>query len=506
MNQEQKLAFIANMTDKALMHVAKTPNVAAPDGKMSHEKMLSFVQTMTKQGMQHFDVGGTVIGDVGMPINPGNIPAPIINGTAPKTTPGGLGGGVSNILGTTNKFQATAAPIQAGTDATQLGTAYTGVQGALGQQGAVTGILNNGLRSGATAQQNLAQMYFNQANGAGPNPAQAELNQATGQNIAQQAALVAGTRGGATNAGLIARENAQQGAATQQSAVGQAATLNAQQQLAAESNLQNLSANQIAQGTSATQGLNNAQQNEQGILQGANTSLNNANVSQQSNINSTNAAVATGNANTAAKTVSGIGNAIVGGALGLAFADGGEVSEDAMPWHKARKMATGGVVGQQTAAPVSYVGQWLNSNVQTSGPTLQPGQAIDTSGANPFDFKAKDKKAATLPSTTGAQLASNTAADVGGDAIAEVAGDPGEMASNIMYSAHGGLMKRGGKVDAKGKDEKAVKGGDSYANDKIPAMLSQGEFVIDRETMKDPGPMGQMARALAQHISKRNKK
>jgi len=68
-------------------------------------------------------------------------------------------------------------------------------------------------------------------------------------------------------------------------------------------------------------------------------------------------------------------------------------------------------------------------------------------------------------------------------------------------------MKKGGPVQAQGKDEKAKVKGDSYDNDKIPAMLSQGELVIDRDTMNDPGRAGQMARALKQHLAaKKGKK
>src|ERR1700744_5795163 len=62
MDDDKKLAFIANMTDRALHHVASTPNAGASNGGMSHEKMLSFISAMTKHGLQHFDAGGTALG------------------------------------------------------------------------------------------------------------------------------------------------------------------------------------------------------------------------------------------------------------------------------------------------------------------------------------------------------------------------------------------------------------------------------------------------------------
>lgn len=48
--------------------------------------------------------------------------------------------------------------------------------------------------------------------------------------------------------------------------------------------------------------------------------------------------------------------------------------------------------------------------------------------------------------------------------------------------------RSGGHVAAHSPQEKAVKAGNSYANDKIPALLSEGEVVIPRDVMhgKDP--------------------
>jgi hypothetical protein len=88
----------------------------------------------------------------------------------------------------------------------------------------------------ALAQQNGIQNQsnvFNQlqgvANGTGPNPAQAMLNNTTGQNIQQQAALMGSQRGVGANPGLLARQAAMQGANIQQQAAGQGAALQANQ-------------------------------------------------------------------------------------------------------------------------------------------------------------------------------------------------------------------------------------------------------------------------------------
>ena len=165
-----------------------------------------------------------------------------------------------------------------------------------------------GTQQGLGTQANLTEQLQGVINGTGPNAAQSALNQNTATNVANQAALMAGQRGSSANAGLLARQAAQQGAATQQQAVGQEATTQAQQQIAAQQQLAALAQQQVAQGASAVQGVNNTQQNEQSILQNANTAANSANVSMQSNINNVNAGVAAGNQQQAGNVVNGVGS------------------------------------------------------------------------------------------------------------------------------------------------------------------------------------------------------
>jgi len=476
---------------------------------MTHDKMLSFVSSMGKMGLQHFSVGGMALS------------GPTSTTQNPNTKTGGIAGGLSNFLGTSNGFQAQATPVQAGTNSAQLNNSYAGVQGALSAAQNNAYGLNNNTAQGSNTENTLTNAYTNQVNGTGPNPAQAELNQNTGVNIAQSAALAAGQRGGGANAGLIAENAARQGATTQQQAVGQAATLGAQQQIAAESNLQNLAGSEIAQGTGATQALNSAQQNEQNILQGANTSFNNANVTQQDSINNVNAGISTGNANTSGNIVSGIGSGLSSAAsfVGGLFADGGKVPP--APW---KKMAAGGVVGQTTSAPQSYVGNWLNSSVNTAGPTASPVPPINTAGANPFAFVGSSPKGASKPAAPAARVpdgsqsedyknlddgpagnGSNSAdyknlSDLNpNEASPLLANDPLETSgpnalTNFSLAAEGGVM---GKVPGKSPVNR-----DSYSNDKVPALLSPGEVVIDLNTLKDPGPLGKKARFVAASIER----
>ncbi len=133
-----------------------------------------------------------------------------------------------------------------------LNNQLSGAGGVNAQTGAISGMQHvlAGQQGLAAQQQNTANQYQNIANGTGPNPAQAALNQSTGQNVANQASLMAGQRGAGANVGLLARQAAQQGAATQQQAVGQAATMQANQQLAG---LQGLAGQQQAMGNTQQQ-------------------------------------------------------------------------------------------------------------------------------------------------------------------------------------------------------------------------------------------------------------
>ena len=224
---------------------------------------------------QYFDTGGIAQNAIAPPVTGGNLT---------NTNTSGIGG-ISQALG----LNAASANITPGTNVNQLNNAYTGANNAINNQIGIANTLTPGVQTGANTQNQIEQQELAMTQGAGPNPAQAQLAQATGTNVANQAALAAGQRGGAANVGLMERQAAQTGAQTQQAAAGQAATLEAQQQIAAQNNAANIAAQQVGQGQGATSALNQAQQNEQSILQNANTSANNAAVGMQSNINNVNA-------------------------------------------------------------------------------------------------------------------------------------------------------------------------------------------------------------------------
>lgn len=155
----------------------------------------------------------------------------------------GLTGGVSN----TNKFQANSP--YSGTD---FATALQQQQQLYGQQ------------------QSLAQALLAQSQGQGPNPALMQLHQTTDQNAQSAAGLLASQRG--LNPALAARMASDQMTASNNAAAGHAATLSAQQQLAAQGQLGSLYGNMAGQNLHG-----------QGLMVGAQDSANtlNAGVAKQ---------------------------------------------------------------------------------------------------------------------------------------------------------------------------------------------------------------------------------
>lgn len=246
----------------------------------------------------------------------------------------------SNLI---NNFNAGPATVQAGTNSQQLQDAYNASQTGLRPQQDIAFQTASGVNPAVASQQQLLQQLQLQAAGGGPNPAQAQLAQNTAANTANTAALMAGQRGASSNVGLMARQIGQQGALTQQNAVGQAATLQAQQQLQFQQQQQALQSQMINQGIAGASANNAAAQNEQNILQNANASYNNAGVSMQNGINSANAATSAANSGAMGQLLGGVGSGLAAaGMVALMANKGGEI-------HPPQTMAAGGVAGAGAA-------------------------------------------------------------------------------------------------------------------------------------------------------------
>jgi hypothetical protein len=216
----------------------------------------------------------------------------------------GIGGAPSNSGAAGIGFQASAANISNPVGEGQIDQSYSRTVRGLDQQEEFLKALQaqNGVQNQSDVfaqQQALANQMQGVANGTGPNPALAQLNQTTSNNIANQAALMAGQRGTGANAGLLARQAANQGGQLQQQAVGQGATLQAQQQLAAmgalanqQSNMGNMATTQVGQQAGVNNAFNqNALAAQQNLLN-AQGQYNNAVVGSTGSMNSANGSLA----------------------------------------------------------------------------------------------------------------------------------------------------------------------------------------------------------------------
>lgn len=340
------------------------------------------------------------------------------------------------------------------------------------------------------AQQGLAGQYQNIANGQGPNPAQAMLAQQTGNNIATQNALMAGQRGASSNVGLLARQGAMQGANTQQQAVGQGATLQAQQQLGALQGMGGLYG-QMGQQI-------NGQQNANSGLLNIAGSLNNAQNAQQIGVQEANAGIEQANANTAQGALSGLasGTGAAGSSLmsGMGGSDSGGGSSGgssgASAGMMAGMMATGGEVidgfkgpsmGPSSSAGQFLAGPDLSPNV-SSAPTDAPSLGVSSGG------KGKDSPGKML-----------FAMAQGGKVPVMLS--PGEeylSPTQAKKVIHGKMNPLAGKKI----HGKASVPGDSLKNDTVPDKLEAGGVVIPRSVMQSSDPTSNAAKFVAAVLAK----
>ena len=358
---------------------------------------------------------------------------------------------MGNLLGTKSNtgmgWQAAPVNLDRAVDLSQTKQAYDTSQQALQAQKAFMDALQ--AQNGIQNQSNVFNQYAALASGQGPSLAQAQLNQATGANVANQAALAAGQRGAAQNVGMIARQAGNVGANAQQQAASQAAQLRAAEQLSAMNQMGNIAGQQVGQQAGATQFYNQAAQNEQQNLLNAVAQYNQAQVGSQESMNRANAQLQSGVAQGQSGLVSNIFNAAgMGGAKAMG-ATGGEVKPDQVGHNPQSVIAE--------PDNDSFLLSW------TQGPKPHPANMAH-----------------------------------GGKVPAILS--PGEV-----Y-----VPPRKVKEVAKGKDPRAVgeqiKGkakvkGDSLKNDTVPKDLDEGGFVIPRSVMQSKDPAKEAAKFVQAHLA-----
>ena len=471
---------------------------------MDAHKKLEFVQKMTKLGLQHFDSGGGVI-------SAGN---------------GGPLGGIAGALTVQNGYNASA-PTSGAT---------------IGQQ-----------------QAQLAGQLQNEAAGNGPNPAQIQYQQNANQIARQQASDYANNR--ALNPGLAARMAGNTAAQVGQTAAGTAAAQQAQQQLAAQGQMANLTG-QEQQGYEQAQGINaqvaqnntNSVQNTSGgLLQSipvigsifakggeVKKYANGGTIQVRGVANMSNAGDITpesfggpgnmsslfssGPSNFGAPQLTqpelgssaGFGKSPVslggsqmasqlsaapdltadagGAATGMGGADAlsAELSQVA-PLAATAALAKGGQVPKSLAGKYLTTARPKMKNMASGGDIDSGFMAAATQNGSNY---ANSLSGTSTPSSVPGKGSSSGA----GTPITGMMGGAASALPGLMSGmSNGGLMKSGGKVKAPVKSERAAVKGDSYKNDKVPAMLSQGEIVIPRHiTMQPNAP--QKAAAFVQAV------
>lgn len=345
---------------------------------------------------------------------------------------------LGGILGTNSNFQAGHAPIVDATSQNQANQGYNEAQSQLNQQNQLVNALQ--AQNGIQNQSNVFNQLQGVANGTGPNPAQAQLNQSTAQNVANQGALMASQRGSSANPALIARQAAMQGANIQQNAAGQAATLGAQQQLGALNQLGGIAGQQVGQLQQGIGTGNQLAQNEQGIVLNALGQQNNAHVADQGNVNNNNQSTAAQNA-------------------------------------QGQSSLLGGLAGGIGSALTGGLGSKILGGI---GSIFGGGGSTTTQGSN---------------GTPGANLMGGLQYAQGGKVPSE--GPKSKAGQHLFNSKSAVTMKSGGTVPGQAQ----VKG-NSPKNDTQPALLSPGEIVIPRSVTQGKDPINDSAKFVAAVMSK----
>lgn len=271
-----------------------------------------------------------------------------------------------------------AAPTQSFVTPEQANAAYFNSKSAVGSQQRLLQALQaqNGIQNQSDVYNQLGQV----AQGQGPNPALAQLNNATGANVANQAALMAGQRGAGANVGLIARQAAMQGANTQQQAAGQGAELQANQSLNALGMQGGIAGQQVGNQLAAQQGYTQAALGQQQNLLGAGNAANNAAVGSQNNVNSINSSNMQANQKIVGGAIGGAGAALADLAGSKPESSGG-LGGTSLGSTPAQELYSGGEVG---GGPQSHFAKFVHggSNVAMQSGGEVPGRAV-VSGNSP---------------------------------------------------------------------------------------------------------------------------
>ena len=390
-------------------------------------------------------------------------------------------------------FQGAQANVLNPTTTNQAQTAYGGTQNALQQQQAFLNALQ--AQNGIGNQSNVYNQLQGVAQGTGPNPAQAMLNQATGQNVSNQAALMGSQRGASQNVGLMARQAGQQGANLQQQAIGQGASMQAQQSLGALGQMGSLATQQVGQQQGALGTLNQAQQSEQNQLLNSINAQNQANVGMQGNINQVNAGIAQGNQAAQA----GMWGSLTGGTSQLTAAggSGGGAATKAAHGGMIEHFQDGGQAGYSNPAGTPNAAGGAGNAYSTPAPTTS---------TDPQSFAGKFLQGYSGAENKQLQQLNAQPQETGLKGMQQSGQKAGAGMGSLVSTGLGALMAKGGNVkDLKGGGHvpgKAKVAGDDLKNDTVDAKLSPWEIVLPRSVTMSDDPVKKSAKFVAAILAK----
>ena len=368
---------------------------------------------------------------------------------------GGVAQGVNALSNPKAGVNPQAPNLIQGANAGQAAQSYDQTQAGLAQQAAFVAALQG--QNGVQNQTDVYNQLQGIAAGQGPNPAQAMLNNATGANVAQQAALAGSQRGASQNVGMIARQAAQQGAQIQQNAVGQGAAMQANQSLNAIGQAGGIAGQQVGQQQGAINAYNAAAQGQQANVLGAINAQNAAAVNAQNNINSV-------QGQQALQAQQNQANAIGGLASGLGTAAAYFAPQKPVP------VQTAG--GAAAAGPVAPPGSTSSGGMTTTPIYKASGGEIAAIGKENYGPRSHVTKHLM-------------AFAKGGEVPAKVS--PGEIylppaAAKAVAQGKVAPSQAGERIPGQAK----VKG-DSLKNDTVSKNLEVGGVVVPRTKAKDDG-------------------
>lgn len=368
-----------------------------------------------------------------------------------------MGSIVSSISGALGGGSGLTPNLQTPATTAQATEQYGNVQNSIKQQQDFVNALQ--AQNGIQNQSNVFNQLQGVANGTGPNPAQAMLANATGNNAANQAAMMAGQRGSGANAGLIARQAAQQGGALQQQAAGQGAALQAQQSLGALNQLGGIAGQQVGQQAGANQALSQSSQGAQQNVLGA--------INQQNQLQQQLAMEkAKQQGGLMSALAAGAGTALMGplgGMMGGMFGGGG-----------GNAVSQIGGAGGLLPGMMDNLGNAVNPEIDYSN--------LGGGGNAAGNWMTGNKMAEGGPVSTAAQYFHR-----GGPVPAMVS--PGEKylsPSDVNKVEHGASpMKQGETIPGKPK----VGGSkNDYSNDTVKKDLQEGGVILPRSVTKSKNP------------------